>query len=207
MLISLIRMSISRINGSCIPANRRNDRIGGSDNIIRQRCRESLPEIQPRPSPRRDDQAIQVLGLRRAGGTHMHGTARRHVGRHCRHCRHRRHREAARVLLAGEQHLGHGALDRAFRLRERCGAFRLGERCRPVGRESRRVAGEVLFIAEVRSGPVLRRSAAGQGGTRARTVRYSAAGRRRYSSRSPSPDSSSPGSASGWRSPGRPRRR
>ena len=59
MLISLIRMSISRINGSCIPATRRDDGIGGPDNIIRERCRERLSEIRPRPSHRRDDQTIR----------------------------------------------------------------------------------------------------------------------------------------------------
>ncbi|GGK92423.1 hypothetical protein GCM10007382_10810 [Salinibacterium xinjiangense] len=58
------------MNGSCIPATRRDDSIGGQDNIIRQWCRERLPEIQPKLSHRRDDQTIRSwAGVQRAERT------------------------------------------------------------------------------------------------------------------------------------------
>ena len=192
MLISLIRMSISRINGSCIPATRRDDGIGGPYNIIRQRCRERLSEIQPRPSHRRDEQTIRswacVEPAERTCEEPLDGTfvTPAAIVKRPAFCSQANNTSGTARSIA------------PFACASAVGPFAWAS---AVGRS---VANRAVLPARCSS---LRRSAAGQGGTRARTVRYSAAGRRRYSSRSPSPDSSSPGSASGWLSPGCPRRR
>ena len=96
-----VLISLARVDRAGVAAAHRDHRVGGAHELVIERLRELLPEVDAYLRHRFDRGRVDLFGRIRAGGSDVHAAVGELVQQS------RRHLAASRVVDAHEQDLGH----------------------------------------------------------------------------------------------------